>query len=350
MTDQHRLHAGPSAHSRGSGATSGASSFPRADGVASLPAWLQRPVRRWGVSRSPDPWLAGVLSGTAARHGVDPLLLRGAFVAACVLSAGLALLAYAVAWVVLPDAEGRVQYARLADGDWSGPGIGVAAVGGAGVVSLLTGVGPAVSVLAGGSVLGLAGLAAIGLVAWWIATGWDPRTQRPGRRRGSPPSSPAAPRSESDGRDEHGFPDDWIDPLTGSWRDVPTSRDRRAERWAQDDAPPVRGARRSARPRQARPAVAAVAQAIALAAAGLAAALGLFTSTATSWDVYLFGNAQLATTPLLMAAGAALLILVPVQLAVAGSGRRARLVTIGSGAAVAVVAGSLALDVLLALS
>lgn len=51
-------------------------------------------------------WVAGVLAGIGDRIGVDPLLLRIAFVVAAIATGGLLLLAYLIAWAALPAAEG----------------------------------------------------------------------------------------------------------------------------------------------------------------------------------------------------------------------------------------------------
>ena len=51
-------------------------------------------------------WVAGVLAGLGDRIGVDPLVLRIAFVIAAIATGGLLLLAYLVAWAALPAAEG----------------------------------------------------------------------------------------------------------------------------------------------------------------------------------------------------------------------------------------------------
>ena len=76
------------------------------DGLHALPSWLRRAVQAWGVRRSDSSWVGGVLAGVAERYRVDPLLARGVFVALCVVSAGFGLLAYAVAWALLPDGDG----------------------------------------------------------------------------------------------------------------------------------------------------------------------------------------------------------------------------------------------------
>jgi phage shock protein PspC (stress-responsive transcriptional regulator)/signal transduction histidine kinase len=46
--------------------------------------------------------LGGVLAGIGARTGIDPVVLRVAFVIAAIVTGGLALLAYVVAWAALP--------------------------------------------------------------------------------------------------------------------------------------------------------------------------------------------------------------------------------------------------------
>ena len=69
-------------------------------------------------------WVAGVLAGIGDRIGVDPLVLRIAFVIAAIATGGLLLLAYLVAWAALPAAEGgaapMARFGRTARGrgDW----------------------------------------------------------------------------------------------------------------------------------------------------------------------------------------------------------------------------------------
>src|SRR5215216_426527 len=68
--------------------------------------------------------IAGVLAGLGERVGIDPVILRVAFVVVAVASGGIALLAYLVAWAALPAARGEsAPLGRLARvsrrrGDW----------------------------------------------------------------------------------------------------------------------------------------------------------------------------------------------------------------------------------------
>src|SRR3954467_14820988 len=68
--------------------------------------------------------VGGVLAGLGARMGIDPVILRVAFVIAAVASGGLALLLSLVAWAAIPATEGGAAplagLARVArvPGDW----------------------------------------------------------------------------------------------------------------------------------------------------------------------------------------------------------------------------------------
>jgi signal transduction histidine kinase len=76
--------------------------------AAARPSPLRRDTRRGLVG--------GVLAGLGARTGIDPVVLRVAFVIVAVASGGLALLAYVVAWAALPaegEASALVRAGRL---------------------------------------------------------------------------------------------------------------------------------------------------------------------------------------------------------------------------------------------
>ncbi|GMA29250.1 PspC domain-containing protein [Arenivirga flava] len=75
-------------------------------------------------------WIGGVCAGIADRIRIDPLIVRGVAVVLAVLGAP-ALLLYAAAWLLLPDAEDRIHLERLLRGRFD------PAVVGAGVMLLL---------------------------------------------------------------------------------------------------------------------------------------------------------------------------------------------------------------------
>ncbi|HEY9423617.1 MAG TPA: PspC domain-containing protein, partial [Microterricola sp.] len=74
-------------------------------------AWL----RSLGLQRQPG-WIGGVASGVAARIGIDPIIVRGILVVLAIFAAPV-LLFYGVAWLLLPDSDGRIHLQRLLNGD-----------------------------------------------------------------------------------------------------------------------------------------------------------------------------------------------------------------------------------------
>jgi phage shock protein PspC (stress-responsive transcriptional regulator) len=82
-------------------------------------------VRQQGIYRSTDRWFGGVASGVARRLGWDPILVRGLFVVAALIT-GVGLALYGAAWLVLPEeADGRIHLeevicGRITAGFWGG--------------------------------------------------------------------------------------------------------------------------------------------------------------------------------------------------------------------------------------
>ncbi len=74
--------------------------------------------RGLGVARDTDNrWFGGVCSGLARRLGVDPILIRAAAILLA-LFGGFGVTVYIAAWLLLPDASGRILgEAALRDGD-----------------------------------------------------------------------------------------------------------------------------------------------------------------------------------------------------------------------------------------
>lgn len=85
-------------------------------------------VRRLGVQRADDRWVAGVCSGVADRLGIDPLVVRGLFVVTFLLS-GVGAVAYAIAWALLPERrDGRIHAEELVAGRFDIAVLGAAAL------------------------------------------------------------------------------------------------------------------------------------------------------------------------------------------------------------------------------
>ncbi|WP_334150681.1 PspC domain-containing protein [Microbacterium sp.] len=85
-----------------------------------------------GVARS-DGWLGGVAAGIAARLRIDPLIVRGVLVIAALF--GLpAIFLYAVAWALLPDADGRIHARDLLNRDYEPVQLGILAMAAIGLI------------------------------------------------------------------------------------------------------------------------------------------------------------------------------------------------------------------------
>lgn len=85
-----------------------------------------------GVARS-EGWIGGVCAGIAARLRIDPLIVRGVFVVASIVGLPLVFI-YALAWALLPDAEGRIHARDLLHGRFMPPQLGILAVAVVGLI------------------------------------------------------------------------------------------------------------------------------------------------------------------------------------------------------------------------
>lgn len=65
-------------------------------------------IRSWGLVRSDHRVAGGVISGVGSRIGLAPTPARIIFVVIAIFTSGLALLAYAAAWALLPDTKGTI--------------------------------------------------------------------------------------------------------------------------------------------------------------------------------------------------------------------------------------------------
>ena len=72
-------------------------------------------------------WIGGVAAGLATRLRIDPIIVRGILVVAAILGAPVILL-YAVAWLLLPDATGKIHLEEVTRGRFEAPLAGIAAM------------------------------------------------------------------------------------------------------------------------------------------------------------------------------------------------------------------------------
>jgi len=125
-------------------------------------------VRALGVVR-PDEgrWAAGVCAGLARRWGLDPLLVRGLFVVAGLVT-GIGLGVYGVLWLLLPHPDGRIHAQQVLRGTVTAGFVG-------GVSFVLIDFPLSNGVMGGGGwgfppFGGIATLAVVGLGIWWLVT------------------------------------------------------------------------------------------------------------------------------------------------------------------------------------
>mgnify|MGYP005812804071 CR=1 FL=1 len=82
-------------------------------GTTPPPGGFFNQVRSIGLYRSQERWIGGVAGGIAARLRLDPLLVRGLFLATLLLG-GFGLVLYALAWALLPEErDGRIHLEGL---------------------------------------------------------------------------------------------------------------------------------------------------------------------------------------------------------------------------------------------
>jgi phage shock protein PspC (stress-responsive transcriptional regulator) len=141
-------------------------------------------LRALGIARPAEGrWIGGVAAGLARRWNIDPLLVRGIFVALTFVS-GVGLLLYGAAWMLLPEDDGTIHLQRATRGDVT------AGLVGAGIFLLLFLVssgadhGPAPFWWGFPGVV-LAGLVGVGI--WY----WATHSNRSGGPQG--PGGPQAP-------------------------------------------------------------------------------------------------------------------------------------------------------------
>lgn len=133
-------------------------------------------LRSLGISRGQNRWIGGVASGLAAKWGIDPVIVRGL---AVVLSLffGVGVLAYGIAWALLPEPDGRIHAEEVARGHWSG------GMTGAAILTLIGLAGPGRGVVFGRQdwfPWPLLGVAAIVALIIWAVNRNTGRTAGPG--------------------------------------------------------------------------------------------------------------------------------------------------------------------------
>lgn len=143
-------------------------------------------TRSLGIVRAQDRWIGGVATGIAGRTGLDPILVRGLFVVLAIFG-GIGLLAYGLAWALLPEPDGRIHAESAGRGNWT------SGMTGALIVSILGLWRPNVPFLGDGG--GLEGflwslfwVAVAVFIVYWI---FNSSGRKAGAAAGSGPGDPA---------------------------------------------------------------------------------------------------------------------------------------------------------------
>lgn len=97
--------------------------------------------------RDPHASFGGVLSGIANRYGWETSLVRLAFVVAVLVTGGAAILAYFLAWIIIPRARFWPPAVRKRTRSLSGRDLGLALIGVALLIVISIGAGEAASII-----------------------------------------------------------------------------------------------------------------------------------------------------------------------------------------------------------
>jgi phage shock protein PspC (stress-responsive transcriptional regulator) len=172
-------------------------------------------VRRLGITRSDDRWIGGVSGGIGDRFGIDPLLVRGIFVATLLLG-GLGLVAYGAAWALLPERrDGRIHLEEMILGRFD-----IALLGALAFVIVGLGRGDSWFFFWGppGWVQGLLWVAFVGGIVTLIAVVANQQSARPAR-----PSGPYVPPTPGYPTSPMSYPASPAGPTTGTAASYPAA-------------------------------------------------------------------------------------------------------------------------------
>lgn len=94
--------------------------LPPAGGAAEEPPRAEDAGPRRLYRSRDDDWLGGVAGGLAEYFGTDPTLIRILFIIAAFVSAGFAVIAYVIAWIIVPENPGGAERSSAPRSEASG--------------------------------------------------------------------------------------------------------------------------------------------------------------------------------------------------------------------------------------
>ncbi|MGJ9372987.1 PspC domain-containing protein [Nesterenkonia sp. CF4.4] len=119
-------------------------------------------IRTTGLSRPEEGWLGGIFAGISLKVGWDAALVRGLGVVAFIIFFSPAALLYGLAWILIPDREGRIHAQQAVRGDYTSGFIGGAVLTVIGALNIFTPVSVA------GPLAVLLNLVILGAVGWLV--------------------------------------------------------------------------------------------------------------------------------------------------------------------------------------
>lgn len=119
-------------------------------------------MRTTGLTRPEEGWLGGIFAGISLKVGWDAALVRGLGVVAFIIFFSPAALLYGLAWILIPDREGRIHAQQAVRGDYTSGFIGGAVLAVIGALNIFTPVSVA------GPLAVLLNLVILGAVGWLV--------------------------------------------------------------------------------------------------------------------------------------------------------------------------------------
>ncbi|MGJ9406179.1 PspC domain-containing protein [Nesterenkonia aurantiaca] len=95
-------------------------------------------MRTTGLVRPEEGWLGGIFAGISLKVGWDAALVRGLGVVAFIIFFSPAALLYGLAWIFIPDREGRIHAQQAVRGDYTSGFIGGAVLTVIGALNIFT--------------------------------------------------------------------------------------------------------------------------------------------------------------------------------------------------------------------
>ena len=119
-------------------------------------------MRTTGLLRPEETWVGGVFAGISAKVGWDAALVRGLGVVAFIIFFSPAALLYGLAWILVPNSEGRIHAQEAVRGNYTSGFVGGSILAVLGALNVFTPISVA------GPLAVLLNIVILGAVAWLV--------------------------------------------------------------------------------------------------------------------------------------------------------------------------------------